>query len=49
MKQRQSAVSVGTTLGIVFVIMGIAYGNAGVWMLGAILLSIGLLYGTREN
>jgi hypothetical protein len=40
-KQRRAA-EVGLVLGTVFVIMGFAYGNAGIWMPGVIVLAIGL-------
>jgi hypothetical protein len=49
MVYNKNAVSVGVTMGIVFVIMGIASGNSGIWILGAIVLSIGLLFGTKED
>jgi hypothetical protein len=35
------AAEVGLVLGTVFVIMGFAYGNSGIWMIGFILLGIG--------
>lgn len=41
MKKSQAAL-VGLVLGVVFTIMGFAYDNSGVWILGLILLSIGL-------
>ena len=34
---------IGLVLGVVFVSMGIAYDNSGVWMLGLVFLSLGLL------
>ncbi len=48
MIKNKNAVPVGVTLGLVFVIMGIWYSTPAIWMLGAIILSIGLLFGTRE-
>jgi hypothetical protein len=38
----KQASSVGLVLGIVFTIMGFGYDNSGVWMLGLILLALGL-------
>lgn len=40
---RKRAAEVGLVLGTVFVIMGFAYGNAGIWIPGLIVLAIGLL------
>ncbi|MEE9553630.1 MAG: hypothetical protein V3W18_04975 [candidate division Zixibacteria bacterium] len=41
MNNKQSS-SAGLVLGSVFTIMGFAYSNSGVWMLGLILLALGL-------
>ncbi len=38
---KDKATHVGFVLGTVFVIMGFAYGNSGVWMLGFIFLGLG--------
>jgi hypothetical protein len=40
--KKNKAAQVGLVLGVVFVIMGFAYGNSGVWMLGFIFLAIGI-------
>jgi len=40
--KRKRASETGIVLGVVFIIMGFAYGNPGVWMLGFILLGIGV-------
>ena len=40
--KRKRAAETGIVLGVVFVIMGFAYSNTGVWMLGFILLGIGV-------
>jgi len=45
--KRKRASETGIVLGVVFVIMGFAYGNTGVWMLGFILLGIGAFARTR--
>jgi hypothetical protein len=34
---------VGLTLGAVFLIMGLGSGNSGIWMMGLILLGIGVV------
>ena len=39
---KNKAAQIGLVLGIVFVTMGFAYGNTGVWMLGLIFLAIGI-------
>jgi len=38
---RSKAPQIGFVLGTVFVIMGFAYGNSGIWMLGFIFLGLG--------
>ena len=38
---KTKAAQIGFVLGCVFVIMGFAYGNTGVWMIGLIFLAIG--------
>ena len=38
----------GITLGIVFVVIGFAYSNSGVWMMGLIFLALGLLFDVKE-
>ena len=35
------AAEIGIVMGVVFVAMGFAYGNSGVWILGFILLGLG--------
>ena len=40
MKER--AGQIGLVLGSVFIIMGLAYGNSAIWMLGFILLGLGV-------
>jgi hypothetical protein len=40
---KNRAAEIGLVLGVVYVIMGFAYGNSGVWILGLIFLSIGFL------
>jgi hypothetical protein len=47
MKLKSKAAGIGLVLGSVFVIMGFAYGNSGIWMIGFILLGIGLVEKTR--
>lgn len=42
---KKQATKIGLVVGVVFIIMGFAYGNTGVWMMGLIFLAIGL--GTR--
>ncbi len=39
-KQKRAA-EVGIVLGVVFVIMGFAYSNSGIWMLGFVFLCLG--------
>ncbi len=39
-KQKREA-EIGIVLGVVFVVMGFAYSNSGVWMLGFIFLGLG--------
>ena len=41
MKKNQHSM-VGLVLGVVFIIMGLKYSNSGVWILGIILLVLGL-------
>lgn len=38
---QDKAPEIGLVLGAVFVIMGFAYSNSGVWMLGFVFLAIG--------
>jgi len=38
---KDKAGQIGLVLGIVFIIMGFAYSNTGVWMLGFVFLAIG--------
>ena len=40
--KRKAATQVGAVLGIVFVIMGFAYGNQGLLIVGGIVLAIGI-------
>ena len=40
---KNKAAQIGLVVGIVFIIMGLAYSNAGVWMLGLIFLAIGIV------
>ena len=40
-KNQKRTAEVGLVLGAVFVIMGVAYSNPSVWMLGFIFLAIG--------
>lgn len=35
------AAEIGVVLGVVFVVMGFAYGNSGIWILGLIFLAVG--------
>ncbi len=39
---KESAPRIGLVLGTVFVIMGFASSNSGIWMLGFIFLALGL-------
>lgn len=41
-KKQNRAAEVGLVLGIVFIIMGLAYSNNALWILGGIVLAIGL-------
>lgn len=41
MDRQKRAAEIGLVLGVVFVVMGFAYSNTGVWMLGLIFLAIG--------
>ena len=38
---QERAAEIGVVLGVVFVVVGFAYGNSGVWILGLIFLAIG--------
>jgi len=40
---RNAAFQIGLILGVVFIIMGFAYNNPAIWILGLILLSVGLV------
>ena len=46
MKKKEGLI--GITLGIVFVVIGFAYGNSGVWMMGLIFLAMGLFFGFKR-
>jgi hypothetical protein len=39
---QKRAAEIGIVLGLVFVIIGFAYGNSGVWILGFIFLALGV-------
>ncbi len=43
------AAAVGIVLGVVFVIIGFGYGNSGTWMLGLILLALGMFFGLKKE
>ena len=38
----KATAQIGLVLGIVFIVMGLAYSTSSLWMLGGILLAIGL-------
>ena len=38
---QKRATEIGVVLGVVFVVIGFAYSNSGVWILGLIFLAIG--------
>jgi hypothetical protein len=40
---RNAAFQIGLILGVVWIIMGFAYSNPAIWILGLILLSVGLV------
>ncbi len=40
--KRNAAFQIGLILGIVFIIMGFAYSNSAMWILGLIILAVGL-------
>ena len=48
-KAQDTAADVGLVLGVVFVVMGFAYSNSGVWILGFIFLGIGGLARARRR
>jgi hypothetical protein len=40
---------VGLVLGLVFIVMGSTYGNSGQWLLGIIVLSLGIWMKFKKN
>ncbi len=47
--RHKRAAEIGIVFGVVFVIMGFAYGNSGVWILGFIILGIGCVTRARAG
>ncbi len=41
--KRNPAFQIGLVLGVVFIIMGFAYSNSAIWILGLIILAVGLV------